>query len=291
MSNLRKIITDTRRMLSMPVRHLQMKRLSAQGEAPISVLFYHRVADEHPNPWTIPCDLFQEQMDWIRDNFDLIDLQELQRRVRCRDSHRPAVHVTFDDGYAENCRFALPYLMRHKIPCTYFVTHHHVATGDPFPHDEKVGIPLPVNSFDELRACENSSIEIGFHTRTHPDCGSLTKTEEFNNEIVHGLEDFRGELGMPVRYFAFPYGMPQNMPIAAIQSVYTAGFDGFCSAFGAYNFPGQDSFHIRRIHGDAEMSRFKNWLTFDARKTRSQPEIRYWLPPAKNWQETLELVG
>lgn len=291
MSTLRRVITDSRRVLSTPLRALQMRQLCARGMAPISVLFYHRVADTHPNDWTISCDLFESQMDWMKQRFDMIDMQEVQRRIRQRDSHRPAVHITFDDGYAENCRFALPFLIRNRIPCTYFVTYQNVVCGEPFPHDQEAGVPLPVNSFDELRACSNSCIEIGFHTRTHPDCGELRTTDDFHREIVSGAEDFRRELDMPVRYFAFPYGLPHNIPIAGIQAVYAAGFDGFCSAYGAYNLPGKDSFHIRRIHGDSEMSRLKNWLTYDTRKLRMQPEIRYWLPPAKNWQETLELVG
>ncbi|MEZ6089502.1 MAG: polysaccharide deacetylase family protein [Pirellulaceae bacterium] len=136
-----------------------------------------------------------------------------------------------------------------------------------------------------------ANIDIGFHTRSHCDCGELRSASDFKYEIVDGVEELRGELGAPVRYFAFPYGLPQNIPIAGIQAVYEAGFEAFCSAFGAYNFPGQDSFHIRRMHGDPEFSRLKNWLSFDTRKLNLQPEIRYWLPPASNWEETKALVG
>lgn len=291
MPTLREIIIDTRRIASLPSRSLRMKRLCARGEAPISVLFYHRVADTNPNDWTISCDKFEAQMRWIRERYDLIDMQEVQRRVRQKDSRRPAVHITFDDGYAENCRFAIPFLVRNKIPCTYFVTYQNVVCGESFPHDVKAGCPLPVNSFDELKAMAESGIEIGFHTRSHPDCGQIKSKDGFRDEIVDGAADFRAELGIPVRYFAFPYGLPHNMPIAGIQAVYEAGFEGFCSAYGAYNLPGQDSFHVRRIHGDPEFARLKNWLSFDPRKLGRQPEIRYWLPPATNWEETVALVG
>ncbi|WP_417738491.1 polysaccharide deacetylase family protein [Rosistilla oblonga] len=291
MPNLRQLAIDFRRVVSTPRRQLQLRRLSAKGKAPISVLFYHRVADEQPNDWTIPCDLFQEQMEWIRERFDVIDMQEVQRRIRQQDSRRPAVHITFDDGYAENSRFALPYLIRNKMPCTYFVSYGNCVTGDPFPHDVAAGCPLPVNSLDELKALAGTSVDIGYHTRTHCDCGNLITADDFRDEITDGAAEMRAALDMPLRYFAFPYGLPDNIPIAGIQAAYAAGFQGFCSAYGAYNLPGQDAFHIRRIHGDAEMSRFKNWLSFDARKLHQRPEIRYWLPPANNWEQTLELVG
>jgi hypothetical protein len=45
-----------------------------------------------------------------------------------------------------------------------------------------------------------------------------------------------------------------------------AGYRGVCSAYGGYNFPGDDAFHLQRIHGDAEMIRLKNWITMDPRK-------------------------
>jgi hypothetical protein len=49
-----------------------------------------------------------------------------------------------------------------------------------------------------------------------------------------------------------------------------AGYRGVCSAYGAYNLPGGDPFHIRRIHADPEFVRFKNWMTFDPRKLRQR---------------------
>lgn len=291
MLNARQYVSELRRQVTSPLRAMRVRRMCAQGLAPINVLFYHRVADTHPNAWTISCDQFEEQMDWIRFHFDVIDMQEVQRRLRRRDSRRPAVHITFDDGYAENCRFALPLLVRNKMPATYFVTYHHTVTGEPFPHDVASDCPLPVNSISELKAISESGIDLGFHTRTHCDCGQLRTREQLSDEIILGNEDLQGELGMPLRYFAFPFGLPQNIPVTGIQAVYEAGFECFCSAYGAYNLPGQDAFHIRRIHGDPELWRLKNWLTFDKRKLSLQPEIRYWLPPANNWAETLEAVG
>ena len=38
---------------TLPLRRLNNARWSKEGRAPLMVLFYHRVADEHPNPWTM----------------------------------------------------------------------------------------------------------------------------------------------------------------------------------------------------------------------------------------------
>ena len=53
------------------------------------------------------------------------------------------------------------------------------------------------------------------------------------------------------------------------------GFKGVCSAYGAYNFPGSDPFHIQRFHADPEMIRLKNWVTIDRRKTSCGRDFRF----------------
>jgi hypothetical protein len=51
---------------------------------------------------------------------------------------------------------------------------------------------------------------------------------------------------------------------------YDAGYEAVCSAYGGFNFPGDDAFHLQRIHGDADMIRLKNWTTVDPRKKRTR---------------------
>lgn len=258
-----------------------------EGQAPIYSVFYHRVADEYPNPWTISCREFERQIDYMQSRFELIGLDELQRRVREGNSTQPAVAITFDDGYAENCRFALPLLMQRKIPCTYFVTTGHVLSGKPFSHDIARGVPLPINSAEELRAAANGGIEIGLHTRTHIDLANVFDTKILNREIKDANAELEDMIGRRVRYFAFPYGLPQQMTQSAIDVIQETGLEGFCSAFGAYNFPGRNSFHIRRFHADPDFSRLQNWLDFDSRKVRIEPYVPYHLSSTKSIPQTI----
>ena len=99
----------------------------------MTVLFYHRVADCHPNDWTLSRDAFRRHVEYATEHLEPIGLDELQRRVRNGASPRPTVTFTFDDGYAENCDFALPLLMEHRLPTVYFVTTAHLLGRKPFP--------------------------------------------------------------------------------------------------------------------------------------------------------------
>lgn len=136
---------------SKPARWWIYRQLAAQRRMPIAVLYYHRIADDDATECTLPERRFIEQIDWLRRNFDLISMEEVQRRMRSGYNDRPAVHITFDDGYADNCRLAIPWLVKNRIPCTYFVTVRNILEGRPFDHDLQQGVTLAPNSLEQLR--------------------------------------------------------------------------------------------------------------------------------------------
>jgi peptidoglycan/xylan/chitin deacetylase (PgdA/CDA1 family) len=196
----------------------------------------------------------------------MISMEETQRRMRSGANTRPAVHITFDDGYADNCRTAIPWLVKESIPCTYFVTVRNVLENRPFDHDLKAGASPAPNSLDEVRAMAAAGIEIGAHTYDHPDLGTLSDPAAMIREIVTARNELSAAVGRDVRYFAFPFGQHANLSCRAFHLAAGSGYDGVCSAYGGYNFPGDDAFHVQRIPAVCERLRMKNWLNADPRK-------------------------
>jgi peptidoglycan/xylan/chitin deacetylase (PgdA/CDA1 family) len=258
---------------TLPARRRAAALRAARECEPVQILFYHRVADEHPNAWTISTRAFAAQIDWLRTRFDLVNMCEAQRRVAAGRNRRPTACITFDDGYADNMRFAVPLLLRRRIPFTYFVASGYVLGGRPFPHDVARGRPLAPNTLAQLREMVAAGVEIGGHTRSHADAARLSH-RELVQEIAGCKQELEDALDCDVRYFAFPYGQHRNLSSLAFDVAMDAGYDGVCSAYGGYNFPGDDAFHLRRIHADPEMVRFKNWLTVDPRKVRNQSDFQ-----------------
>ncbi|MEM6473621.1 MAG: polysaccharide deacetylase family protein [Planctomycetota bacterium] len=251
---------------SLPLRVFHRYRSARRGTAPLGVLFYHRIADTEPNAWTMSNKEFQRQMIWLKNHVDVVSLSELQSRLAIGRNDRMAIAVTFDDGYAENCDQAIPFLVEHCIPATYFVSLDYVKLGKPFPHDAAAGKPLPPNTPHQIRGISAAGIEIGAHTRTHCDVGALTDFDVMEDELLSATDELAEMADQSIRYFAFPYGLPQNLSRAAAELLKEYGLAGVCSAFGAYNLPGQDPFHLRRFHADPEFVRFLNWVTIDPRK-------------------------
>ena len=261
-------------LATLPKRQQEASDREKNGQVPVMVLFYHRVADEHPNDWTITNDRFRLQLNWIKERFDIVSLAEGQRRIAAEENDRPTVCITFDDGYADNCASAIPWLLENEIPFTYFVTSEHVQSGEPFDHDVAIGCPLPPNTVEQLREMAAAGVEIGSHARTHSNLAKLTSEQDLYDEIVGSKRDLENLIDHPVHYFAFPYGLPENMSTEAFRVAFQAGLWGVCSAYGGYNLPGDDSFHLQRIHADPEWARFRNWLTVDPRKIRREKQFR-----------------
>lgn len=242
----------------------------ARHNEPVQILFYHRVADDHPNPWTISCAAFQQQMDYLAARFDVVTLAEAQRRIGRGRNRRPTAVITFDDGYADNMSFAVPLLLDRKLPFTYFVTSGNVETGQAFPHDLALGVPLEPNTPGQIRQLAAAGAEIGAHTRTHADLAQVDEAD-LRSEILGSKHDLERMIGKAVRYFAFPFGQPENMTAEGFEVARQAGFAGVCSAYGGYNFPGSDTFHLERFHADPEFIRLKHWLSVDGVKQITSP--------------------
>ncbi len=287
MSRWKSNLIDVYRWASWPYRQLRLKQLQHARKVPVAVLYYHRVDNSCPNPWTISERDFQQQVDWFEKNFDLVDLAECQRRIARGENDRPTLSITFDDGYADNCCSALPMLISRGIPVTYFVTTFHTTRDKPFQHDVARQAPLAPNSIDSLIALANAGVEIGSHTRNHVDVGQINDTVKLFDEVITATREMEELIQKPIRYFAFPYGLRENLNPAVFRMLKEHGFQGACSAYGGLNYMGDDAFHLHRIHGDPCLARMKNWLTLDPRLNRvgrydyaTAPEIRVATDPA-----------
>jgi peptidoglycan/xylan/chitin deacetylase (PgdA/CDA1 family) len=269
MNPIKELLLNAYYMASLPARQRAAIDRAARHTEPMRVLFYHRVANQHPNGWTMSTAAFARQIHWLRHRFDLVTLQEAQTRIAAGRNRWPTACITFDDGYADNLQFALPLLLRHNIPFTYFVSTNHVLRGEPFAHDVEASCPLQPNTLPQLRELAAAGVEFGAHTRSHLHLAPPMPREQLIDEIVGSKHELESALDCRVSYFAFPFGQIADLSPVAFRVAYEAGFAGVCSAYGGYNFPGDDPFHLRRIHADPEFVRFKNWLMIDPRKLRN----------------------
>ncbi len=92
----------------------------------VIVLMYHRIndGDRNDGDGSLPglsLETFVAQMRWLRENCDLIEPEAAEERARRPTRLRPAVLVTFDDGYRDYHDRAYPVLKQLGIPAVVFL--------------------------------------------------------------------------------------------------------------------------------------------------------------------------
>jgi peptidoglycan/xylan/chitin deacetylase (PgdA/CDA1 family) len=100
-----------------------------QNRATLTVLMFHRVLPEavqdssQSDPlWTISTRLFDDILKFIKRHYHLVRLEDVIAAV-VRGTRLPprALLISFDDGWRDNLRYALPILNRHGASAALFV--------------------------------------------------------------------------------------------------------------------------------------------------------------------------
>lgn len=109
--------------------HWQMQETVRRHSTRAGILMYHRVADEPVDPWglCVRPGSFDEHMSAIARKRAAVDLSAFVGDGAAYDKKGRHVAVTFDDGYIDNLKAALPILEKHEIPATIFITSYAVG--------------------------------------------------------------------------------------------------------------------------------------------------------------------
>jgi peptidoglycan/xylan/chitin deacetylase (PgdA/CDA1 family) len=102
------------------------------------ILGYHGVAqeDEHlwnPSLFIAPEHLASRMRFLCEQGFNVLPLREALQRLRAGSLPQRSVAVTFDDGYVDFYRLALPILRAYDIPATVYLTTYYAEHNMPVP--------------------------------------------------------------------------------------------------------------------------------------------------------------
>jgi peptidoglycan/xylan/chitin deacetylase (PgdA/CDA1 family) len=126
------------------------------------------------------------------------------------------IAITFDDGWTSVLSNAAPILRDFNIPWSLFVVS---SWSDHLPSWSREFV-LPWRSIERLMA---DGVQIGSHSATHPDFGSIERTKIVDE--LHGSRDtIRQHLGIAPTAFAIPYGQSTNWSSMAGELAREAGY-------------------------------------------------------------------
>ena len=94
----------------------------------VTAFVYHVISDSHlPHikhlySYKTP-DMFELDLLYLKHNYTLVSYQDLANHYSGKFSLPPSsAFVSFDDGYSECYTTVRPLLLKHRIPCTFFLT-------------------------------------------------------------------------------------------------------------------------------------------------------------------------
>ena len=186
------------------------------------VLMYHSIEPYQADPYlvTVSPPRFAEQMRWLaRRGLRGVSIRDLLA-ARAAGAGKGLVGLTFDDGYADFARHALPVLRRHGFGATVFVIAGRLGGDNAW---DPEGPRKRLMDAPEVWALAQAGIEIGSHGLRHV---RLAGAGDALAEEVGGSRRILQEItGKPVGGFCYPYG---DLDAAAVAQVRDTGYDYGC---------------------------------------------------------------
>jgi peptidoglycan/xylan/chitin deacetylase (PgdA/CDA1 family) len=133
-----------------------------------------------------------------------------------------AAALTFDDGLVDNLETLAPLLETEAAPATAFLVSQ--LLGKPNWAASWTRMLTP----EEARELHARGVEIGGHTRTHPDLTMLSVDDAYE-ELAGCRLDLEELLGSPVAVAAYPFGHANPDVVSACRR---AGFSAACRCSG-----------------------------------------------------------
>ncbi len=170
----------------------------------VPILCYHRIADlpaaDRSRPYSVTPRAFARQIAGLAaQGYRTLDLTEVLAAPRAADQR--CVALTFDDGYLEHYELAFPLLARYGFRATFFL-----VSGWWNQDGEATHLPVPLLSPSCVSEMSRSGMAFGSHGRTHRHLAGLDPAS-VRDEVAGSKEDLERVLGLPIRTFAYPYGI------------------------------------------------------------------------------------
>jgi len=234
------------------------RRLRGHGGHRVVVLCYHSIHPDSPFTSATP-QVFAGHLDWIVRHCRVVPLQDVASIAStfARDE-RPAVAITFDDGYLDNYEYAFPLLNERGLTSTFFVTAG-LLEKDADVLGRLAGLrasdadAIRPMEWHHARAMQAGQMEIGAHTYSHPNLARLPR-DAAREELIRSKTIIEQRLGERVRSVAYPFGKPRrHFTAETVSLVEELGYEYACQVLFRGVRASDSRFRIPRffIRGDS----------------------------------------
>jgi peptidoglycan/xylan/chitin deacetylase (PgdA/CDA1 family) len=207
------------------------------------ILVYHAI-EPGPPPLCIPPTLFQEHLDClVESGTPVVALPELVDDLQAGGALGSAVAITFDDGFQSVVDQAAPLLAARQLPATVFCVAGHLGARNDWPTQPPRVPPRPLAGASSLASLAARGFELGSHGMHHAPLAHAT-AGVVEREVAGSRAVLEAAAGVPVRWFAYPYGVT---PPPAARALVARTYEGACSNALRPVRAGADRFSLPRV--------------------------------------------
>lgn len=175
------------------------------------ILTYHNITDANKNR-------FIKQIKYLRNKFIIVPLDYSSANDICTKY----VSITFDDGFSQMARNAIPYLSKYNIPFTIFIPAGYIGKTSSWLSNKKHPTMDVIMSKEEIAyVCKKlNNVTIGSHGYFHKYLTGISKTS-LKIELEESKKYLEKITGKEIGYYAAPYG---NICIEKVNNAIEAGY-------------------------------------------------------------------
>ncbi|MEG1506113.1 MAG: polysaccharide deacetylase family protein [Bacilli bacterium] len=197
----------------------------------VPVLMYHGVLDKSwgLSSLFVRVNEFEKQMKYLSENgYTSLKVSE----INDAKMHQKPIIITFDDGYVDVYKNALPILKKYNLKATIFVITGCI-NGDVYVTDKNV-----------IEMDKSGVFEIGSHSASHANLASL-KEKDLENELKVSKETLEKLIGKSVTSVAYPFGSYNNNVVNMAKKYYKFGIS---TVPGKENVDTFNKYVIKRVN-------------------------------------------
>ena len=201
-----------------PLKDKNRAGLSPEGFQTIPVLTYHRFAENCDSPLCMPANIFELQMQYLKDNgYHVIKAEQLLDFLEYRCGvPKKSVLITMDDGYRSVYDIAYPILKKYGFTATLFI------------YTSFVGASRMAITWEQLKEMQMNGFTIGSHSVYHSDLSQPKADETQRQYLARIKEELYGskkiidqKLEQNTYFLAYPFGYYDQR---SIQIAHEAGY-------------------------------------------------------------------
>lgn len=186
-------------------------------------LSYHIINRVISDKIAISEETFEQQLAYLREHgYHILSLAQAIADIDGTQKAPPrSLLLTFDDGYADNARVALPLLQAYDMRATLFVITGYIGQSNRW--NTRACYDAQHMSWNNLRHWHERGGDIGGHSHLHY-CMTRLSYDELQETVRLNKRLIEKETGGTPRAFAYPYGRFNQAVIDVVRQHYELAF-------------------------------------------------------------------